>query len=307
MHSKKKTSRQKGRSTSKDFGQGVTNIKAVSTKKIKNKNRGSQEKPRNKRSVQKKLNLEKKIDDDWLLNLNDKIETVLTCYSNVKRKFRHLEEAFTHRTFAHEFNQKTSSKIKDNQRLEFLGDSILGQIATTKLFVLYPILNEGQLSAKKAYLINKTTLMKLAVQLDLDEYLRIGKGEAKMGEAARVARLADLMEALIGASYLDCGLQETTKWLWPLLLPFLDEEDKLSPNDPKTALQHWAHQTFHITPKYNTWMSSGATQEKLYCSEVILQQQIIGQGKGITKKLAEREAAIVAYENRLKINFLENS
>lgn len=221
---------------------------------------------------------------------------------------QHLFEAFTHRTYAHERAQaEIHSSVEDNQRLEFLGDSILGYITTIKLYARFSTLTEGELSALRASLINRDTLKNVAIETGLEPYLRLGRGEPNMGEAARDARLADLTESVIGAMYLDLGLEATSQWVWKQLEPHLKSQSTLfmyetqtldlEQKDPKTALQHWAHKLYKSTPSYDTHAIHGSNQTS-YRSKVCLDGEVIGEGQGITKKQAERAAALNALDAR---------
>jgi len=158
-----------------------------------------------------------------------------------------LREAMTHRSYA---NEQRGQHL-DNQRLELLGDAILGSAVTLALWSRCPEATEGELSALRAQLINAETLTRCAEELALDEALRLGRGEPKMGERARRARLADAFEALVGARCLDLGQEEAQRWVWSRLEPHFES---LSAKDSllniKTRLQHKAHSLGLETPRY---------------------------------------------------------
>ena len=225
----------------------------------------------------------------------------------------HLLEALTHRTYAHEHKDK-EIQLKDNQRLEFLGDAILGYISTTKLYEYFPNLNEGELSALRATLINRTSLRDVALEAGLEPFLRLGRGEVKMGEAARDARLADLSEAIIASLYLDLGIEVTTLWIWPFLDKLIQptsQNQKAKSRDPKTDLQHWSHQRHKLTPYYNTdtveakvlTRGSNKSEERYYRASVYIGNECVGHGQGRTKREAQRKAAQDALD---KLDFLNN-
>ena len=207
-----------------------------------------------------------------------------------------LATAFTHRTFAHEASQQkhaSGQTIIDNQRLEFLGDSILGFIVAERLMALHPQASEGELSELRSRLINADTLSFVAEREELEPLLRLGKGEPGMGPVARRARLADLTEAVIGAVYLDLGYSAVSNLIWQWLQSSYEQhQDTETRLDPKTRLQHWAHQTHHITPRYIT-----ETDPHGFKSDVWLEQQHLGTGRGETK----RKAQFAAAENALKL------
>ena len=211
----------------------------------------------------------------------------------------HLSEACTHRTFAHEFGQSkrgraSTTPLQDNQRLEFLGDAVLGMIIASELMTRHPEASEGHLSTTRAQLINADTLADVALNQGLEPYLRIGRGEANMGEHARRARLADLTEAVIGALYLDLGLAATRVWVWEAISTKHQAltQRNTSMIDPKTALQHWAHRIHQKTPIYrHQVVTTPSTNEPLYQAQVLLDDQVIGQGEASSKKLAHFAAA----------------
>jgi len=188
----------------------------------------------------------------------------------------------------------------DNQRLEFLGDSILGMIVASELMHHKPDASEGELSSTRARLINADTLADVAIERGLEPHLRIGRGESKMGEVARRARLADLTEAIIGALYLDLGLEATRTWVWEALSPtYQNLTHHTATIDPKTALQHWAHQTHQKTPVYHHQTTTDPISgELIYTAQVLLGGEVLGCGQASSKKLAHFEAARDAF-NRL--------
>ena len=184
--------------------------------------------------------------------------------------------------------------MRDNQRLEFLGDAVLGMIIASELMAQQPQASEGVLSSHRARLINADILAEIAIELGLDSYLRIGRGEANMGDVARRARLADLTEAIIGAIYIDLGLIPTHTWVWGVLSPKYQDLIKNTSGaiDPKTALQHWAHQTHQKTPTYRHQVTKDPTSgEHVYVAQVLLDSTIIGRGTASNKKSAQFSAA----------------
>ena len=215
-----------------------------------------------------------------------------------------LEEACTHRTFAHEVRQAQRghakvSVIKDNQRLEFLGDAVLGLSVANELMRRYPDASEGELSARRARLINADALSEVARREGLEGYLRVGRGENNMGDRARRARLADLTEAVIGSLYLDLGLEAAQNWIQSALAPLYQElERDRDALDAKTALQQWTHRHQKLTPTYrheplpldpdNPNMRAGRPG---YAACVLLAEREIGYGEAPSKREAEFEAA----------------
>ena len=154
-----------------------------------------------------------------------------------------LREAMTHRSFVNEQREP----LRDNQRLEFLGDAIIGSACTLELWSHKPHASEGELSDTRACLINADTLSLCAEMLKVDEVLRLGKGEPNMGPRARKARLADAFEALVGALCLDRGQAYAQRWVWRQLSGHFEALNGQAVQNIKTRLQHKAHQLRHPT------------------------------------------------------------
>jgi ribonuclease III len=210
-----------------------------------------------------------------------------------------LEVAFTHRTYAHE----SKDPVPDNQRLEFLGDAVIGLAVADRLMTTSPELNEGQLSKARARLINAKMLAEVAHENGLDPLLRIGKGEPNMGESAREARLADAFESLIGALYLDLGFEKACAWVWEILSVKHEGFQQKSPLiSAKSRLQLWAHQKYKLTPVYESRaLSPDLKRADLFEATVSLLGHLLGAGEGPSKKEAEQHAA-----ERALLNIDEN-
>ena len=206
-----------------------------------------------------------------------------------------LEVALTHRTYAHE----SKDPVPDNQRLEFLGDAVIGLAVADRLMRTSPELNEGQLSKARSRLINAKILAEVAHEVGLDPLLRIGKGEPNMGESAREARLADAFESLVGAFYLDLGFEKACVWVWDLLSIKHEEFQKNSPLiSAKSRLQRWAHQQYKLTPIYESRaLNSDLKRGDLFEATVSLSDHLLGGGEGPSKREAEQDAAERALSN----------
>jgi ribonuclease-3 len=211
-----------------------------------------------------------------------------------------LREALTHRSYLNEHPHVGA----DNQRLEFLGDALLGVTVTLALWPRLTHANEGELSATRARLINATTLARCAERVGLEACLRVGKGEPNMGEKAREARLADALEALIGALTLDLGEAHARAWLWSLLSEeFETLQAQLKEGgallNVKSRLLHLAQRLTTHTPRYERLPQTEAEQSKhppLIKVRVWVGDEILGEGEATLRQRAEERAAEVALE-----------
>ena len=197
-----------------------------------------------------------------------------------------LELALTHRSFAYE-----NGGIPTNERLEFLGDSILGQAVTVMLYRTYPALDEGHLAKRRASLVSTAALAQIARGLGLGEHIRLGRGEILTGGRDKASILADTMEALIGATYLDAGGDVATAFVLRLIQPLLAEPGHFGVSmDPKTSLQELAASAGAGIPVY-TIEASGPDHSKEFVATVTVGSAVTAQGVGPSKKFAEMAAA----------------
>jgi ribonuclease-3 len=206
---------------------------------------------------------------------------------------RWLLEALTHRSYAYE---ATSPGVAQNERLEFLGDAVLGYIAASLLFTRAPEADEGKLTTLRAALIRTTTLAQLARELHLGEHLRLGRGHSWQTIGDRV--LASTFEAVVGALQCDGGLASAEAFAGPLLLSQLERvlrEAELK--DDKTRLQDLAQMRLGHTPRYRMVSSEGPAHEPRFVVEVLLGEVVAGSGEGRTKRQAEQAAARRALED----------
>ena len=204
-----------------------------------------------------------------------------------------LNLAFIHRSYANEYSQK----IENNEKLEFLGDSVLGMVTADYLFNLLPDKTEGYLAKVKSFVVSEESLDFIARSISVDKYLLIGKGEENSGGRNKKAILADCMEAIIGAYYLDTGYKEVSKFVLSFLAPEINKvlEDRHK-KDYKTMLQEFVQKTYHIYPKYSLVKKSGPDHDKTFWIEVSVNDKIFGPGQGKNKKEAEQIAASEAYQ-----------
>ena len=214
---------------------------------------------------------------------------MITLEKRINYKFnnrQYLMEALTHSSFANERN----NGIKSNERMEFLGDSVLSLISSQFLFETYSDMPEGELTKLKASLVCTESLSGFARQIHLGEYLLLGKGEVNTGGANRPSILEDAFESLIAAIYLDGGLDSAREFVLSFLKPAL-ENHKINFKDYKTTLQEVIQQNPDQSINYVFVGSSGPDHNKIFEAEVKLNSNVIGRGKGKTKKGAEQAAA----------------
>lgn len=196
-----------------------------------------------------------------------------------------LQLALTHRSWAYE-----NGGAPHNERLEFLGDSILGQAVTIKLYRDYPELSEGDLAKRRAALVSTLALAEIARGLSLGSFLRLGKGEKQTGGRNKDSILADTVEAVIGAVFLSNDAATADRFVLDLVAPLLADPDRFTETlDPKTALQKIASERGLPHPPYET-SGTGPDHDRLYTSRVTL-DGVTGTGTGTSKKVAELAAA----------------
>jgi len=199
-----------------------------------------------------------------------------------------LKEALTHRSYLNE----NPSWGKHNERLEFLGDSVLELITSEFLYEKYPNENEGQLTVLRAALINYQMLAQVAREIELENYLLLSKGEAKDTGKGREAILADAFEALLAAIYLDRGYKISENFVIKFVLPHLDEiEKKQLYKDPKSLLQEMIQEQSKLTPTYKVLEENGPDHQRIFRVGVYVGEKLIAEGKGSSKQEAEINAA----------------
>ena len=201
-----------------------------------------------------------------------------------------LRHALTHRSYAYENGQ-----VPNNERLEFLGDSILGQAVTVMLYTENPTLDEGELAKRRASLVSSVALAEVARSIGLGAYIRLGRGEELTGGRDKSSILADTVEALIGATYLDLGGEVATALVLRLIRPLLENPDRFGASmDPKTSLQELAARQGRGLPRYQV-TDSGPDHSKRFHATVLLGAEAISEGHGSSKKHAEMAAALQAW------------
>lgn len=200
-----------------------------------------------------------------------------------------LRRALTHRSY---INENPDYLLEDNERLEFLGDAVLDFITGEYLYHRFPEMAEGRLTNLRSALVRTETLAQFAVELKLGDHLFLGRGEEESGGRGRLAILCDAFEALLGALYLDNGLEATREFVYQVIEPTLQEIMSLdTAKDAKSRLQELAQSHFRITPVYRTVKEEGPDHAKEFTVEAVIGDKIYGQGQGFSKQTAAQAAA----------------
>lgn len=200
-----------------------------------------------------------------------------------------LQRALTHRSF---LNEHPEHSLEDNERLEFLGDAVLDFVAGAWLYTRFPEMDEGRLTRLRAGLVRTETLAAFARQFRLGDALLLGKGEDDSGGRQRQKNLCGAFEALIGALYLDQGMEAVQAFVEPLLEPALtDMLNRAADKDPKSLLQEWSQAALGETPFYRTVSSHGPDHAKQFTVEVLIGTTVCGRGTGPSKQVAAQAAA----------------
>lgn len=205
-----------------------------------------------------------------------------------------LGRALTHRSYLNEHPEA----IEDNERLEFLGDAVLDFVVGAWLYNRFPEKSEGELTRFRAALVRTETLAVFAQRIDLGRALRLGRGEEDSGGRQRAAMLCAAFEAIIGALYLDQGIPAVEAFVARLLEPavrevILNNHDR----DPKSRLQEWAQGRGYRPPLYRIVTELGPDHDKQFIVEVVVNNQVLGEGRGPSKQAASKLAAQMALEH----------
>lgn len=211
------------------------------------------------------------------------------------------QQALTHRSYAYEH----PNEGQDNERLEFLGDAVLGFVVGQLLYHEYPDLSEAQLTRLRSALVDETQLAKFAEKIDLGRQMRLGKGAEKEGGRHKPSLLSDTFEAIIGAYFLEAGIDAVQTYIETLFLPVAAakiasaQTQTRSPSlvDPKNHLQQWALEQFGEHPRYFIIAESGPDHDKIFTAEVRIQQRVYGTGRDRRKQEAEKRAAEAVLQN----------
>ena len=204
-----------------------------------------------------------------------------------------LQNALSHSSFA---NERWHDSLKSNERLEFLGDSVLGMVVADYLYRTFPNRPEGELTRMRADMVCEKTLATVANSLDLGRHLMLGRGEELGGGRSRESILADAVESVIAACYLDGGMEAAVQFIQRFILVNVPVT-KLHNTDYKTALQELVQQKKNQVLAYNLVGESGPDHDKQFQVELTLNDEVVGVGVGTSKKRAEQAAAKVAIKH----------
>ncbi len=202
-----------------------------------------------------------------------------------------LTMALTHSSFA---NERTRSGRKDYERLEFLGDAVLELVSSDYLYHKHEDLKEGKLTKLRASMVCEPALAKCARNIGLEEYILLGKGEEMTGGRDRVSIISDVMEAVIGAMYLEGGLNTAKEFIYDYVLDELVEGKSIQ--DSKTTLQELVQASNYDSFEYRMAGEKGPDHNKTFMAEAVLNGEVIGYGEGRTKKAAQQAAAAEAID-----------
>lgn len=210
--------------------------------------------------------------------------------------FQILEQALTHKSFV---NENRFENLKDNERLEFLGDAVLDLALGALLMARFPNDDEGALSKRRASLVNEEKLKTISIELGVPELIRLGKGESQTGGREKPRILASTLEAILGALFLDAGFDKSTEVIEKLFGESMlqaTQETHHYERDFKTRLQERCQKHYGKIPLYELLEAQGPEHEKEFRVQVLIEGRVIGEGRGRTKKIAEQNAAEKALE-----------
>lgn len=222
---------------------------------------------------------------DDLIELSGRLGVEFSDYSLLSR-------ALTHRSY---LNENLGSILEDNERLEFLGDAVIDFIVAGYLYHRFPEMDEGELTALRAALVRAETLAQFARAVDLGCYLRLGYGEEESGGRDRTPLLCATFEAVIGAIYLDRGLERAQPIVEGHIRPMLEQiQAGALHKDAKSEFQVWAQARFNITPHYRVIDSEGPDHARIFTVRAMIAEEIWGEGRGRSKQVAAQAAAAEA-------------
>jgi len=202
-----------------------------------------------------------------------------------------LNTALSHKSYVNE----TDKDLEDNEKLEFLGDAFLGLIISDCLYNQNLYFKEGSLARIKSYVVSETTLHRIGQEINIKDYLLIGKGEEKTGGRYRRALISDSVEALIGAYYLDNGYKQARKLVEKLFYKeIIKVENNRHEKDYKSILQELSQKRFKMVPEYHVINTEGPDHKRRFFVNVTVKKEIYGPGIGESKKQAEQHAARIA-------------
>jgi ribonuclease-3 len=207
-----------------------------------------------------------------------------------------FEEAFIHRSYLNE----AKLKIASNERLEFLGDSIISFVISNYLYATYPNFDEGNLTNLRSLMVNTKSLSDIARELNMGQLLKLSKGEEESKGRENATLLENSFEAFVGALFLDQGMNSVTKFLNSTMFPKIQElADKKTFKDPKSLLQEKVQAKKQGSPLYKVLEETGPAHAKIFKVGIFVNGKQLGEGIGKSKQIAEESAAKIALEGKL--------
>lgn len=215
-----------------------------------------------------------------------------------------LNTALSHKSFVNEL----PDQLENNEKLEFLGDSVLGLVVSDILYNQKIYLKEGSLARIKSYVVSESTLYKVGKEVDIQKYVLIGKGEEKSGGRHRKALISDCLEAVIGAYYLDAGFKKSAKLVRRMFYKEIIEVEKnRHEKDYKSILQEFSQKQFRSVPQYNVVDTKGPDHRRKYYITVKVHKKTYGPGIGVSKKEAEQQVAYLALKQMRRMKELRDT
>ena len=225
----------------------------------------------------------------------DRLEALSALQEEISYRFNDpnlLELALTHRSYA---NERSGGALQDNERLEFLGDSVLNSIISHLIMQRFPHCHEGEMTRLRASLVNEKSLARVSKDIGINQYLLLGRGESLRGGREKISVISDAYEALIGAVYLDGGFEKAFGVVEKQFGPLLDR-GLTDDADFKTRIQQICQSRFGCTPQYRLSDLKGPDHDKTFGAEIFIDGRLYGYGIGKNKKEAEQNAAREALE-----------
>jgi ribonuclease-3 len=225
----------------------------------------------------------------------DRLEALSVLQGEISYQFNDpdlLNVALTHRSYA---NERPDGAFRDNERFEFLGDSILNVIISHLIMERFPHCHEGELTRLRASLVNQKSLARVSKNLGINQYLLLGKGESLRGGREKSSLISDAYEALIGAVYLDGGFEKAFGVVEKQFTPLLDK-GLTDDGDFKTKVQQISQSRFGCSPRYRLSHVKGPEHDKTFGAEIFIDGQLYGYGTGKNKKEAQQNAAQEAFK-----------